>query len=293
MKEEYQTGEPKANRKHKDSVFTMLFSDKNALLEMYNAVSGENYPEDTEIEIITLSDAMFLNQLNDIAFVIEKRLVVLMEHQSSRNENIPLRMLLYMAREYERITKSKDLHREKQIKIPTPEFIVLYNGKKDCPDYEELRLSDSYEVKNETVNLELVAKIYNINKGHNAEIAKRSVNLSGYSEFVAEVKENSKTMSLLEAIKAAMKTCIGKNILLSFFDKHGCEVENMLLSEWNMKDALEVAREEGKEEGREEGIGIGVGIGTEKGVGIGLGKAFALWESGISLDEAKRKSGFV
>jgi hypothetical protein len=269
MKEETQTSKPKAKRNHKDSVFTKLFGEKDALLEAYNAVSGNNYPQDTEIEIITLSDAMFLNQLNDIAFVIEKKLVVLMEHQSSRNENIPLRMLLYMAREYELITSSKDLHREKQIKIPAPEFIVLYNGKKECPDYEELRLSDSYEVKNETCNLELVAKIYNINKGHNAEIAKRSANLSGYSEFVAEIKENSKTMSLSESIKSAIKTCIGKNILVSFLKRHSSEVENMLLSEWNMEEALEVAREEGGEETAEE--------------------IFALWESGMSLAEVRQK----
>jgi predicted transposase/invertase (TIGR01784 family) len=141
------------------------------------------------------------------------------------------------------------LHRERRIKIPTPEFIVLYNGKKECPDYEELRLSDSYETETETCYLELVAKIYNINKGCNAEIAKRSINLSGYSEFVSEIKENSKTMCLSEAIKAAVKTCIGKNILVSFLERHCSEVENMLLSEWNMKDALEVAKEEGVEEG--------------------------------------------
>jgi cobalamin biosynthesis protein CbiD len=36
----------------------------------------------------------------------------------------------------------------------------------------------------------------------------------------------------------------------------------MLLSEWNMKDALEVAKEEGVEIGVEKGIGIG----TEKGI---------------------------
>jgi hypothetical protein len=147
------------------------------------------------------------------------------------------------------ITHSKDLHRERQIKIPAPEFIVLYNGKKECPDYEELRLSDSYETETETCYLELVAKIYNINKGCNTEIAKRSANLSGYSEFVSEIKENSKTMNLSEAIKAAIKTCIGKNILVSFLERHSSEVENMLLSEWNMKDALEVAAEEGEARG--------------------------------------------
>jgi hypothetical protein len=277
--------EAKANRNHKDSVFTKLFGNAKNLLELYNAIKGTNYGEDTEIEIITLSDAMFLNQLNDIAFVIDKKLVVLMEHQSSRNENIPLRMLLYMAREYEMITCSKDLHRERRIKIPTPEFIVLYNGKKECPDYEELRLSDSYEAETETCYLELVAKIYNINKGRNAEIAKRSANLSGYSEFVAEIKECSNTMSLSEAIKAAIKTCIGKNILVSFLKRNGSEVENMLLSEWNMKDALEVAKEEGIEIGEERGV--------DKGKGIGHKEFSTLLRQGYSLDEAERMLGLA
>jgi len=37
--------EGKPNRKHKDSVFTKLFGEKSNLLELYNAVSGKNYPE--------------------------------------------------------------------------------------------------------------------------------------------------------------------------------------------------------------------------------------------------------
>jgi len=51
--------ETKPNRKHKDSVFTKLFSEKSNLLELYNAVSGKNYPESTEIKIITLSVVLF------------------------------------------------------------------------------------------------------------------------------------------------------------------------------------------------------------------------------------------
>jgi flagellar biosynthesis/type III secretory pathway protein FliH len=51
----------------------------------------------------------------------------------------------------------------------------------------------------------------------------------------------------------------------------------MLLSEWNMKDALEVAKEEGIEEGMEKG----------------MEKVFALLEEGTPLAEAKKKLGFV
>jgi hypothetical protein len=65
-----------------------------ATLELYNAVTGQNYPPDTKIEIVTLSNALFKGQLNDVAFVVDDRLVVLMEHQSTVNNNMPLRMLL-------------------------------------------------------------------------------------------------------------------------------------------------------------------------------------------------------
>jgi predicted transposase/invertase (TIGR01784 family) len=248
--------EPQASRTHKASAFTLLFSDRKNLVELYNAINGTSYPESTEVEIITLSDALFLEQLNDIAFVIDGKLVVLIEHQSTVNENMPLRMLMYMAREYE--------------------FIVLYNGKKEFPDFRELRLSDSFEAKRDACSLELAVKVYNINKGRNSEIASRSPVLSGYGEFVAEINENLKSMSLPTAIKSAIRSCIRKNILLSFLESNGSEVENMLLTEWNLKDAIEVAREEALEEGE------------ARGIAIGREKAFSLLRQGYSVDEAEK-----
>jgi len=241
--------ERKVNRKHKDSVFTKLFSKKSNLLELYNAVSGKNYPKSTEIKIITLSNVLFMEQLNDICFVIDGRLVVLIEHQSTVNENICLRMLDYVSREYEKITNRKDLYRRKMVKIPAPEFIVLYNGKEKFPDFKEMRLSDSFKFKGETCFLELVVKAYNINKGRNVEMAGRSPTLDGYETFIAEIKANlKKKMALPKAIRLAIKTCLNKNILVSFLEEHGSEVENMLLTEWNMADAIAVAKEETREE---------------------------------------------
>jgi len=237
-----------ANRTHKNSVFTELFSEKSNLLELYNAVSGKNYPEDTEIRIITLSNVLYMKQYNDICFVIDGKLVVLIEHQSTINENMCLRMLLYIAREYEKITSRKDLYKKKMVKIPVPEFIVLYNGKDEFPDFKEMRLSDSFEVRSEDCFLELVAKVYNVNKGRNVEMANKSPTLNGYEIFIAEIKENMKKVSLSEAIRLAIKTCMKKNILLSFLREHGSEVENMLLTEWNMDEAIAVAKEEAWED---------------------------------------------
>jgi len=243
----------KVNRNHKDSVFTLLFSEPPAALELYNAVTGQNYPPDTKIEIVTLSNALFKGQLNDVAFVVDDRLVVLIEHQSSINNNIPLRMLMYLGREYERITKGKDLYREKLIKIPAPEFIVLYNGKDEFPDFKELRLSDSFKAKGNG-NLELVANVYNVNKGRNAEIASKSPVLNGYNELIAEVNKNRKTMELAEAVEAAIKSCVERNILVYFLEKHASEILNMLFTEWNWEDAKQVWQEEAKEDGIDIGI---------------------------------------
>ena len=178
--------------------------------------------------------------------------------------------------------------KKQMVKIPTPEFIVLYNGKEEFPDFKELKLSDAFKCKREDYLLELRVQVYNINKGRNAGIAERSPALNGYSELVAEVNKNSNTgMSREEAIKAAIKAFMSKNILLYFFEKHSYEVENMLLTGWNLKDAIEVEREEARAEALKEGIGIG----REEGRTEERAELFALWESGMSLSEAKQKLG--
>ena len=267
------------NRNYKNSVFTLLFGEKEKLLELYNAVSGQNYPESTELEIITLSDALFMEQLNDIAFVLDGKLVVLIEHQSTINENMPLRMLMYMAREYQKITDKRDLYKKQLVKVPTPEFIALYNGKEEYPDFKELRLSDAFKCKRES-SLELVVKVWNISKGRNAGMASRSPSLNGYSELVAEVEENKKSMGLEAAVKIAIKACMSRDILVYFLEKHASEVENMLLTEWNLKDALEVEREEG------------IGIGEARGIGIGetrgITKTLDLLKQGKTIAEVER-----
>ncbi|MDR1760465.1 MAG: Rpn family recombination-promoting nuclease/putative transposase, partial [Fibrobacter sp.] len=247
--------ETNPKRTFKDSVFTLLFSEKDKLLELYNAVSGKNLPKNTEIEIITLSNVLFGKQLNDIAFVIENKLVVLMEHQSTVNNNMPLRALLYIAGEYEKIIDQKTLHRRKRLIIPTPEFIVLYNGREDVADYQEMRLSDAFRTQNESHHLELIVKVYNINQGKNLEMTERSQTLKGYEVFISEIHENLNAgIDLGSAIHKAIKLCTRGNYLLDFLKKHGSEVENMLLSDWKLEDALAVAKEEGFEDGEIAGL---------------------------------------
>jgi hypothetical protein len=86
------------NGKYKDSVFSLLFSDPAILRELWGAIEGIKLPDDIPITINTLEGVLFRAQLNDISFEVGSRLVILIEHQSTINPNLPLRILLYIAR---------------------------------------------------------------------------------------------------------------------------------------------------------------------------------------------------
>ncbi len=245
----------KANKEYKDSVFSLYFSDKERLIELINAIEGTNYPKDTEIEINTIEDALYKDRRNDISFIINGVLVVLVEHQSTLNENMPLRIFVYIARVYEQIAKLHNIYGSTLVKIPTPRFIVLYNGERNCADYRQLKLSDAFAEQEESPALELKVDMYNINYGK-SEIIKKSRSLEEYSTFVhyvrQEQRENGKPLE--KAISAAVDQAIQENIMKEFLEKYGSEVQNMLFEEWNWEEYAAVQREEGRKEGRKEGI---------------------------------------
>ena len=78
---------------YKDGVFRRLFNDKEKILELYNALTGENYPPDTDVKIVTLDNAVFGDMKDDLSFMIEDRFIILTEHQSTINPNMPVREL--------------------------------------------------------------------------------------------------------------------------------------------------------------------------------------------------------
>ncbi len=244
-----------SNRNYKDSVFTKLFKDNEKLIGLYNATSGKNYPLNTKVDINTLEEALFLERLNDISFMIDGKLVILIEHQSTVNQNMPLRFLLYIGRIYEKIIDSENIYRKRLIKIPTPEFIVLYNGTEDFPDEKILKLSDAFKEMSPHLELELVVRVYNISKGHNEAIVHKSKDLNDYVTFIARIRENkSKNMTLDEAMQEAIDFCLQNNILYDFLKANSSEVVNMLFTEFNLDVAQKVWKEEGIEQGIEEGI---------------------------------------
>ena len=261
----------KTNIKFKDSIFSYLFSDPDTLRELYCALKGVSLPDDIPVVINTLEDILFMDRINDISFVIDDKLVVLVEHQSTINPNMALRLLSYITRVYEKIIDKKIIYGTRLQSLPKPEFFVLYNGTAEYPDEKIIKLSDAYESVGSlgltgkgSPALVLVVRVVNINHGRNQEIAQRSKTLASYSAFVGKVQEHEKEGLCREAaVKEAIRYCVEHDILKEFLEQNGSEVMNMLILDWNMADALSVRYEEGREEGREEGIEKGIEKGIE------------------------------
>lgn len=243
----------KANVTYKDSVFSSFLGESRRLVEVYNAVEGTDYPLDTPVEINTLTDVLWKDQLNDLSFILKGQMVVLIEHQSTVNENMALRMLLYVARIYEKLLPEKSIYKRKRLLVPTPKFIVFYNGKDDCPEYDRQKLSLSFLVPEMQPALELFVDVYNINYRKSPQIIQKSQSLKEYSLFVHQVNiELACGLSFGDAVAKAIRHCIAHNIMREYLHQNGSEVENMLLTEWNNEVALEVWKEEALEEMQEQ-----------------------------------------
>ena len=242
----------KENREVKNSVFIDLFCyDRTAeenVISLYNALHEEALPEGTRVEWMQLDNVIYMTLRNDVAFEIDGKAMVFAEHQSTINENMPLRSFLYAGRAYERIVPERGRYRKKRIKLPNPEFYTFYNGREKYAKEKVLRLSDAYDktVYNETM-LELVVRVININLEEHHEILEKCPVLKQYSELMAKIRKYQEDGEA-EAYTQAIKDCIEQEILKEYLERKGSEVCNMLLGDYNYELDMEVQREEAAEE---------------------------------------------
>ena len=244
----------KINRNFKSGVFTHLFRESGKEYELYNAIAPGRFPPDTPVKDVTLNNAIYMDRVNDLSFVLGDKLVVFFEHQSTINQNMPLRDLIYCARVYEMIVTNEAMYSSANLSIPTPEFYVLYNGVADFPDKKVYRLSKMFALPPETEpSLELIVHVYNVNSGYNENIVKRSETLSGYVALMSKVRKYELSgTNRAEAVNFAVRDCINEGILAEYLEKHRSGVVNMLFQEWDWDKAKEVWQREAKEEGKAE-----------------------------------------
>ena len=240
----------KVNREVKASAFTAYFSIPENAAKLYEALSEKEGISPDDITYTTLAGVLFMARKNDMAFQVKDRVLVISEHQSTINVNMPLRDAIYYGRTMEKLIDPKALYKSSLIQIPTPEFFVFYNGKEKYPAEKTLKLSDAYLEQIDNPMLELTVKVININLPVNHPILQRCRPLYEYSWFIQKIREYQEAgTALSEAITHAMKDCEKDGIMADFLRENGSEAVNMLFTEFNMEDALDVRYDEGVQTG--------------------------------------------
>ena len=264
---------------YRDSLFKSIFGNEASALALYNALRGTNLSlSDTKVVMNTLEETLWTTRRNDLSFSLNDNLIVMAEHQSTINENLPYRSLQHTCRLLEKELKDKKaIYRKSLVMFPRPEYIGLFNGTTRFPNRKRMRLSDAFREGTGKglggFGLELVVTIYNVNYGHNRAIMESCPELNGYAYFVwkarlheAEGRKSGmrREEATVHAIRRAIKDCMAAGHLVDFWENLNMEEINMLVAEWNMETALEVREEEGLERGIEIGVSQGIKRGVER-----------------------------
>jgi len=247
---------PMSKREYKSSVFSMLLEEPEYALDVYNALNGTDYCDAGMVKVQRIDGGVLLSVRNDASFLIDSFFNVY-EHQSTYNPNMPLRFMIYFSELMWDFIKlhDYDLYSTRKIPVPTPRFVVFYNGLNERPAKEVFHLSDLYEHQCDEYDLDLTCVVYNINPGYNKELEKDSKVLYVYMTFVQKVRMyDEEKEDLEESINHAIDECISEGILADFFERRRFEVvENALLDMTFEKREKLIARDN-RELGREEGL---------------------------------------
>ena len=254
----------------KDSLFTRLFKDIKYLKKLYSALYNDiDKYKDEDFKLITLENTLVYDVYNDLGLLVKDKLILLVEAQSTYNPNMALRLLVYIANTYYNyiLDNSLNIYGTTKVKLPTPEFILVYTGKRKF-ESNVLKLSDSY-IHGKEIPLELIVKIItNENQEHSI--------LWEYISFCQKydsLKEGMKTkQEIVKALKETIRYCKSHNILKEFLEINGREVEEIIMSIFTQEQAttmvLNEKYNEGRLEGRLEGLSSIVWFMNDKGFSV-------------------------
>jgi hypothetical protein len=223
----------KAKRTTKNSVFIDLFRDKKNLLKLYKVLHPEdNKSTEEDLEIVTLENVLTDNVYNDLGFVANDRLLILVEAQSTWTENILIRALLYLAQSYKEYfqTTKQDLYKSSKVTMPRPEIYVIYTGDKgDKPDV--ISLSEEF-FGVEELDIEIKAKIIYEKEDDNI--------INQYIIFCKVFDDQRRLYGLTEkTVKETIRICIDRNILREYLEsreKEAISIMGILFSDEEIMD---------------------------------------------------------
>ena len=264
------------NRKHKDSLFVDYFSKdrdwKQHFLSLYNALHGTNLQvETTKLERVNLEQVLYMDYYNDIAVMVNDQFILMIEHQSTINPNMPLRLLEYISRIYGNMMDSKAKFSDKLIPLAKPEFFVFYTGNQDLPSESYLYLSDAFpkdpsenHLSNSELTLELVVKVCKIKSETQSPVVQNCPDLEQYVQFLKLI-DKAKSDGQSQPLTRAIREAVHHNILRDYLERKGGETLSILTAEYNFDTAMAVKQEEAYEEGISIGLEQGRLEGLEQG----------------------------
>ena len=223
-----------ARRKAKDSVFVDLFKNKTYLLKLYKTL----HPEDTEatedsLTNVTITNVLTDNLYNDLGFMVEDKLMILVEAQSSWTKNILVRALLYLAQSYHEYFQRtrQDYYASKKVKVPRPELYVIFTGNRGRkPD--QISLSKEF-FEGADIDLELKAKV--IYESEKDDIINQYIVFC--KVFNAQTKQYGMTQ---EAVRETIRICKDRNVLREYLQSKEKEVVTMMMSLFDEEQIMEM-----------------------------------------------------
>ncbi len=259
------------NRKYKDTLFRALFSERKHLLSLYNAVNETNYTNEEDLEINTLENVIYLKMKNDISFLFGFSLN-LYEHQSSVNPNMPLRDLFYVADLLQKIVKDKNLYSSSLVGIPTPKFVMFYNGTD-----EEAAQMEIAEAVNRAVD-ECIAEgvLGDFLSEHRAEAVAMSIYEYDEEKHMKAEREEHYALGFQQGYYEA------------FLEMGLSEEEARRRAEMAVTDADVYDEEKRRKTEEQKRYESGLQDGIEKGLRQGRYEVYL--EMGLSAEEARRKA---
>lgn len=233
-------------RNTKDSVFTNLFQEPEYVVQLYKALHPDEDVTEDMIEIVTLKNILVDGIYNDLGFTIGKRLVVLVEAQSTWTVNIIIRGLMYLVQTYQDYISNEELnvYSSKKIELPRPELYVIYSGNKKI-DNEYITLSEEF-FDGEQSALDVRVRV--LSDGKQGDIINQYVTFTRvYNE---QIQKHGRTM---DAIRETIRICKDENILREYLSKHEREVQDIMFALFDDEQILDAYTRDVQKQSRADG----------------------------------------
>ena len=242
------------NPRVRDTLFCKYAGTASNLLAISNAIRGTNHTDASRIQINTLQGSFYSNLKNDISFILDTLIMMLIEHQTTLKPNMPVRLLNYVAELFKIYLEpeKRKMYSSSLIQIPAPEFYVFYDGDDTSFERKILKLSDAFKAPSN--KLELIVHVYNLATGKNEALKSICKPLREYSTFSNHYKLlRQQGLAIDEAVRDTIRYCIDNNVMRDYLQCNESEVINMFGFEWNEKEEREALLEAGEARGRASG----------------------------------------